>query len=476
MPTSHAARGQHSLRRENIFALTLCCLVALLPLACGDGNHDQNPQFTAQTSALPEFAHSTLVRLNTASLARAVQAGKEIQLPFAYIGGGTANRKVQLTLRNMRAADLAAYVLKNGNAGTGTSAPLPPPATYQGRVRNGGSANFTLTESVVEGSMLTIDGWSFIEPLEPLLRLRNVSPDTRAQLLKRFNHVVYNVRDLGGHVLLNDDPGPSQPVGAKKPSGQLVMSMVADGDPELLRAYPLDSVMPFWLKQETLLNSVDWLYNCIEPEANADNAYADCGNDFDGGSNAFQATVRIDRLEVWTTGGPDSNRADISLEQSITMTHQASPVCCGEPHTAGHSSLVHFFSGRGFEDRAGEAWGTGGVNNYGPGCFSTTDRDCHHAISQLVPTGAGSNFTFHGNVFEQQALVSHEIGHNNNAPEVFTNVCPVCWLFDTQCGNCLMASQGGFSSMTQYLYDEQAVVTHMGPLLAERLTSPPVGL
>jgi len=33
MPTSHAARGQHSLRRENIFALTLCCLVALLPLA-----------------------------------------------------------------------------------------------------------------------------------------------------------------------------------------------------------------------------------------------------------------------------------------------------------------------------------------------------------------------------------------------------------------------------------------------------------
>jgi hypothetical protein len=425
---------------------------------------------------LPEFAHSTLVRLNTASLARAVQSGKEIQLPFAFIGGGTANRKVQLTLRNLRDTNLTSFVLKNGDAGTGTTMPLPLPATYQGRVRNRGSANFTITDSAVEGSMLTTDGWSFIEPLEPLLRLRNVSPDTRAQLLKKYNHVVYNVRDLGTQVLLNDDPGPPQPVGAQKPTGQLLMSMVADGDKELLRAYPLDSVMPFWLKQETLLNSIDWLYNCVEPEANADNAFADCGNDLDGGSNAFQATVHIDRLEVWTTGGPDSDLAAIELQQSITATHQASPVCCGEPHTAGHSSLVYFFSGREFEDRSGEAWGVGGVNYYGPRCLlSNGDKECHHAISQLVPA-THSTFTFHGNAFEQQAILAHEIGHNNNAPEVFTNVCPVCWLFETQCGRCLMASQGGFSNMTQYLYDDQAVVTHMAPLMTERLTSPPEGL
>jgi hypothetical protein len=402
LPTSHAARGQHPLRRNNVFALAVCCLIGLLPLACGDGNDHQDPRLTAQTSLLPEFAHSTLVRLNTASLARAVQSGKEIQLPFALIGGGTANRKVQLTLRNLRATDLTSFVLKDGDAGTGTTMPLPPPATYQGRVRNGGSANLTVTDSAVEGSMLTIDGWSFIEPLEPLLRLRNVSPDTRAQLLKKYNHVIYNVRDFGAHVALNDDPGPPQPVGAQKPTGQLVMSMVADGDKELLRAYPLDSVMPFWLKQETLLNSVDWLYNCIEPDANADNAYADCGNGLYGGSNAFQATVRIDRLEVWTTGGPDSDDAAIELQQSITATHQASPVCCGEPHTAGHSSLVHFFSGRGFADRSGEAWGVGGVNYYGPRCLLTNgDKECHHGISQLVPTRS-PNFTFHGNAFSNR--------------------------------------------------------------------------
>jgi hypothetical protein len=39
-----------------------------------------------------------------------------------------------------------------------------------------------------------------------------------------------------------------------------------------------------------------------------------------------------------------------------------------------------------------------------------------------------------------------------------------------------MASQGGFNNMTQYLYDDEAVSTHMAPLLAERLTNPPEGL
>jgi hypothetical protein len=32
--------------------------------------------------------------------------------------------------------------------------PLPPPATYQGKVRDGGVAVFTINDAVVEGSML----------------------------------------------------------------------------------------------------------------------------------------------------------------------------------------------------------------------------------------------------------------------------------------------------------------------------------
>src|SRR6185295_15415821 len=131
-----------------------------------------------------------------------------------------------------------------------------------------------------------------------------------------------------------------------QPSTPLVMSIVADGDEELFRAFPLDSVMPFWLKQETLLNAIDWLYNCVEPNQNGDNAYADCGNEFDGGVDAFQARLRIDRLEVWTGGGPNAPDRGTLLVQSVTATHQAEPPCCGAPHTAGRSSLVHFFSGK----------------------------------------------------------------------------------------------------------------------------------
>src|SRR5262249_12363630 len=336
--------------------------------------------------------------------------GREIQIPFGRTGGDVVKRKVQLPLRNLRSADLTEFVLKDGIAGTGASVLLPPPATYQGKVRDGGVAVFTITDAAIEGSMLVApDGWCFIEPLEPLLRLRNVEPVQRERLLKKFNHVVYNTSDLVGSLSLTDDLGRiPTPVSSVNPHLPLVMSIVADGDAGLFRAYPLDSVMPFWLKQETLLNAIDWLYNCVEPDANADNAYANCGNDFDGGSNGFQARVRIDRLEVWTAGGPDASTRGEVLTQSVSMTHQPSPVCCGHPHTAGHSSLVHFFSGRGFEDGAGLALGIGGLNYDGPLCFSTeTDAKCHHAVSQLVPSPT-TQYTFHGNAFEQEALVAHE--------------------------------------------------------------------
>ncbi len=473
MSAFQVARARQSPRLGKVSAVIVCCIIGLLPLAYADGAQNAGPPKTSD-NPLNEFPHSTLIRLNTAALAHAVRAGREIQLPFGRPGGEVVKRKVQLTLRNLRSADLTEFVLKDGVAGSGSSVPLPPPATYQGKVRDGGVAVFTITEAAIEGSMLVApDGWSFIEPLEPLLRLRNVEPAQRERLLKKFNHVVYNTSDLLGSVSLNDDLGglPTA-VSSVNPHLPLVMSIVADGDAGLFRAYPLDSVMPFWLKQETLLNAIDWLYNCVEPDANADNAYANCGNDFDGGSNGFQARVRIDRLEVWTAGGPDASTRNAVLRQSISMTHQASPLCCGPPHTAGLSSLVHFFSGKGFEDGAGEAAGIGGLNYDGDHCFDTTlEFKCNHAVSQLVPSPV-SQYTFHGNAFEQQALVAHEIGHNNNAKEFFS-ASPVCWLFNEVCGMSLMESNTGFTDRTLYLYDTQDAQVLMGPLLAEQLETAP---
>src|SRR5262249_46788649 len=133
------------------------------------------------------------------------------------------------------------------------------------------------------------------------------------------------------------------------------------------------------------------------------------------------------------------------------------------------SNLVHFFSGRVFEDGAGEAYGLGGLNYYGPLCFDTTlESKCHHAVSQIVP-GHIPAHVFHGTAFYQQSLVAHEIGHNNNAYDL--RASPVCWLFHEQCGRGLMVTEGGFSGQNLFLYDPDAVQTFMAPLLAEQLES-----
>jgi len=240
--------------------------------------------------------------------------------------------------------------------------------------------------------------------------------------------------------------------------------MVADGDAELFRAYPLDSVMPFWLKQESLFNAIDWLYNCVEPDANADNDYAECGNLFDGGSGAFQARLRIDRLEVWTAGGPQSPNRSGVLVESARLTHQATPFCCGAPHTAGRADLVHFFSGKSFPEGAGIA-SVGGLNVYGDACFVDNARDmcCHHAVSQLVPDAF-----FPGTLFHQQLLVAHEIGHNNGGEED-TSADRQDWLYDTQNGTTLMHSGFGFTTSSIYVYDHTDATDVIGPLLREQL-------
>jgi hypothetical protein len=469
--TLHDEESRRRLRGLSVVALILFCALGLLPLACGGGGGGQDDEQILQ-HALRDFGKPTVVLLDTAALARAARAGEPISLPFARLadeGGGIVAREVQLTLRNLRNPELTEFVLKDGAAGSGSSMPLPPPATYQGTVRDGGVAVFTINDAIVEGSMLVAvpEGWSFIEPLEPQLRLHGVKPGARRRLLRKYNHIVYNAGDALDSRPGPDDPGMSSvPAGPPAPPSPLVMSIVADGDAALFRAYPLDSVMPFWLKQETLLNAVDWLYNCVEPEADADNAYADCSNDFDGGHDNFQARVRIDRLEVWTRGGPDSTRRGELLTQSISMTHQASPLCCGEPHTAGRSSLVHFLSGRDLADGAGLAAGEGGLNYYGKLC-SDPDHPvlCHHAVSQIV-----SGHDFRGTAFHQQLLVAHEIGHNNFAREAFAGDT-ACWLFGEQCGSSVMSSNP-FSRRNLYLYtliDSEP----MGVLLAEQLASHP---
>lgn len=464
------------------FARLLVATITLCAVACGDGS-DSDPGPPVEDilqEALGSIGRFEPVQLDTRALARAVQAGQMVRLPFALEESGLVEREVQLTLRNMRAPELGEFVLKDGIKNEGRTSALPPPATYQGIVvahpgEQRGVAVLTITASVVEGNLLAApDGWSLIEPLEPLLRLRNVDPAQRRRVLRKYNHIVYNARDSR---ILQERPDAlaaftrrpratrSTVVGGATAT-PLVLSIVGDGDAEFARAYPTDSVMPFWLKEEGLFNAIDWLYNCVEPDANADNDYAECANAFDGGSDGFQARLRIDRLEVWTAGGPQSPNRQGVLEESARLTHQANPVCCGEPHTAGRANLVHFFSGKSFPEGAGVA-AIAGLNVYGDSCLGqAANFCCHHAVSQLVP----DNF-FPGTLLHQQLLVAHEIGHNNGGAEDTTPMHQE-WLYNTQSGTTLMHSAFGFTPSSIYVYDRMDATDVIGPLLHSRLTDP----
>ena len=410
-----------------------------------------------------------VVRLDTRLIAATVQAGRPVQLPFVDLENRLTVATVRLTPHSLRGPGLTVADLKNGISRSYLTIPLPRPATYQGKVdAKPGAAVLTVDEHVVEGNILMApDGWSIIEPLEPQLRQRGVDVHQREAVLKVYDHIVYNVRLLHDrHITVDADlihGAPPVNRHERVEPAQLVATAVADGDDAFYRAYPPDSVMPFWLKEETLFNSLDWLLNCIEPEADPANAYGRCDNGFDGGHGKFQVRVQLDRLETWVAGGPGSNSRERLLRESARQTHQASPPCCGPPHTAGRASFVSFFSGRTL-DGAGLA-SVDGLAVYAPTCFSDgTDYLCHHALSQLTPGGE-----FPGNAFFQELLFAHEVGHIIGGPEQPMSLLQF-WLFHQQDGNDLMNSFG-FGHRSLYLYREDDTRI-MARLLQERLGNP----
>ncbi len=431
------------------------------------GQPDRSAQIVERALASIEPFH--VVKLDTAAIAAAARAGRPVHLPFVTLENRLVVTEVRLTLRNLRSPTLTGADIKNRVSNSYRTLALPPPATYQGRVEGKpGAAILTINDRVVEGNILiSPDGWSIIEPLEPQLRLHGVDEQERRAVLQRYDHIVYNVRNQHEHVKADADlfhgaahgAAPAHRAPAAAPP--LVVTSVADGDDAFFRAYPPSSVMPFWLKEETLFNALDWLFNCIEPEADAANGYALCANTFDGGSNGFHARVQLDRLEAWEAGGPNSTDRDLLLRQSARETHQARPPCCGEPHTAGRSSLVFFFSGRTLAPGAGVA-SVAGLAVYGSSCFSDSDYLCHHALTQVTPSES-----FPGNAFFQELLVAHEVGHILGGAE---QPLPfgVCWLFGKQCGPNLMGSLA-FDAGPVYLYTQDDTHGVMGPLMRERL-------
>src|SRR5262245_23797949 len=73
-------------------ALTLCCALAFMALACGGDDEEPGPTPNDERILVKTFtdlAHFTAAHVDTAALARAARAGQSLRMPFAHEGGGT---------------------------------------------------------------------------------------------------------------------------------------------------------------------------------------------------------------------------------------------------------------------------------------------------------------------------------------------------------------------------------------------------
>ncbi|MEX0999743.1 MAG: hypothetical protein WD000_07265 [Thermodesulfobacteriota bacterium] len=124
-------------------------------------------------------------------MASSVQDGESIQLPFVKKENILTKADVQLTLRNLRNADLTEAYIKDEDDQSFEIVPLEEPATYQGMVVDKpGVAVFTINDQLIEGNILMDpEGWSIIEPIDPLLRQHGVNEADRQVVLKKYNHI-----------------------------------------------------------------------------------------------------------------------------------------------------------------------------------------------------------------------------------------------------------------------------------------------
>ncbi len=462
-------------------------LLALIGWSVGIPSPAQPSPPKTSSSTAPTL---TLIYLDTRELDRQAREGLPVVLPFELPSGELVDKTLRLTPIDLRSTDFPGATLKDGARGRGSFVSLPSPATYQGFLGSRGSAAVTITDQAVEGHFLDADGWSVIEPLEPVVRLLGLelpgskSGDETVELglLGRVNHVIYNATTRGL-------PAARGPLAAKRPlpcstegagletcvegsatgavpradRRRLRMQVVLDGDPELYRAYPEGSTFPFWRKQEGMLNTLDWMLNCLEPEADSGNDWAFCANAFDGGHDGFRVRVEIVGLEAWTSGGPDAHDRDGLLRQSIQATHQADPPCCGPPHSAGRADLVVFLSGRALAGGAGLAAGVAGLSIYDEALCRAQEPCCHHAVSQMA-----ANDNLDGSAYQQLVLFAHEVGHVLGGPED-TMGMTMPWLDQSFFGHPLMYSNFGFFPGWALLYSEIDATQRMAPVLHQRL-------
>lgn len=159
-------------------AFGLILLLSLLELAgCQSlflqrGNQTKVEELTRFIS--PSIQAFQFVYLDPEQLLLSAQSGIPTKLPFALSGGQIVEKKVRLELRRELDQHLHGEMLEER-----------------------GLAHLSITPEGLAGALVHEgEGISFLLPLAPVLREAGLSTQEIKRILRRFNHLVYNLKDL----------------------------------------------------------------------------------------------------------------------------------------------------------------------------------------------------------------------------------------------------------------------------------------
>jgi len=371
---------------------------------------------------IPELTEFTLVQLDTQGIAQQVASGAPVELPFAPQEDPGSIELVQMDLapHDLPRASNKMRVLYRIDDGRVFQQfrDLPDPAEYSGVVSgtDNGLGGFIVRDDALLGAImmptpaLEGTGWSFIEPVETMLKRNGARNGAVNRVLQSYNHVVYSTSAVDVSTILDDDDGEPDPGGDDTDGGSherapvvetASIYLISDTDHFLSRGGDLglldvDQIFP------TLY--VDIIMSIWEPGP--------------WGSDNFDINLEIAEQSVWALGGPSSTVPELLLDEIWSIMNWGNEV--------NDYGFVHLFTGKNLDGSTiGKAWRIGGFDD--PCTLFFLGGTCKQSLGQ----------TNRPTTWEQIILLAHELGHVAGAThgKMASNYC-----YGNLCGPSIMQS------------------------------------
>jgi hypothetical protein len=274
--------------------------------------------------AVPEMLSFELVRLDVDGILTGARAGRPAPLPFVPPDGALRAVPVELSAVSIRAQGFRAFRVDGDVA---QPVPAPAPHTYRGQILGGGGGRALLSLRPgrgVEGYLMGPGGWSYVEPLAPMLfRLGKTSAEIDAAL-QIADHLAFSAADVVPLSYDHDDDPVSKILNGLPPPGEVQSTITIGlwgvmGYPE---QFPSDA--DAYAEMELVITMLNDVLSDLVPN------HTDAG---------FTVNLSIASTAVSsvTAACPMGTSAQAVMNSSITCDHSF----LGSPEPA----LVHVFTG-----------------------------------------------------------------------------------------------------------------------------------